>query len=151
MVKPDNEWTNYDQEQAVARAIRLFPDGPAYPDDNPKTALGVAKPSMHGVPPVALLHLGSAMADGVRKYGLTNWRDKPVSSSTYYDAALRHLLAWWDGESLAADSGAHHLAHVMACCAILLDAEGCATLNDNRPSVPGPAGRFIAEKTETPA
>ena len=117
----------------------------AYPDDNPKTAIGVTKPPLHAIPPVALLHLGAAMADGERKYGLTNWREKRVSCSTYYDAALRHLLAWWDGEDIASDSGVHHLAHVMACCAILIDAEAQDTRNDDRPSVRGQTAQMIAD------
>jgi len=117
-----------------------------YPDDNPKTAIGVTKPQLHAIPPVALLHLGAAMADGERKYGLCNWRERTVSSSVYYDAIMRHLLMWWDGEERAQDSGFHHLAHVMACCAILLDAETVGRLNDNRPT-PGMTGVFITQNT----
>ncbi len=110
----------------------------ALPDNNPKTAVGRAKPPLHAIPPTALLHLGLAMEDGEHKYGLFNWRDRDVSSSVYYDAALRHLMAWWDGEQVATDSKVHHLGHVMACCAILLDAEATGNLNDDR----GLAGRF---------
>jgi len=117
-----------------------------YPDDNPKTVLGMAKPLTFAIPPSALIHLGGAMENGRKKYGLMNWREKGVSASVYADAAERHLMAWRDGEAIADDSGCHHLAHVMACCAILLDAMECGTLNDDRP-VPGPAGRMIAERT----
>ena len=100
---------------------------------NPKTSIGLAKPSMSAVPPSAILHLGRAMSDGRRKYGLMNWRDTRVSSSVYYDAALRHLMAWWDGEDVASDSGVHHLGHAMACLAIVLDAEASGNLDDDRP------------------
>jgi hypothetical protein len=55
-----------------------------------------------------------------------------VSSTVYYDAALRHLMAWFDGETIDPESGLSHLAHVMACCNILLDAEKNGKLNDNR-------------------
>ena len=103
-----------------------------YPDDNPKTVLGLRKPAMSCVPPVALLHLSHAMMNGEQKYGRMNWREHTVSSSVYYDAAMRHLMAWFDGETYAPDSGAHHLGHVMACCAILLDGESLAVLNDDR-------------------
>ena len=106
------------------------------PDSNPKTAVGLTKPSLRAIPPAALLHLGRAMSNGEGKYGLFNWREHAVSSSVYYDAAMRHLLAWWDGENEAADSGVHHLAHVMACCAIVLDAHASGKLNDNR-GLPG--------------
>lgn len=108
----------------------------AAPDTNPKTAVGLTKPSLRAIPPAALLHLGRAMSNGEGKYGLFNWREHAVSSSVYYDAAMRHLLAWWDGENEAADSGVHHLAHVMACCAIVLDAHASGKLNDNR-GLPG--------------
>jgi len=121
----------------------------AYPDDNPKTVIGLSKPSTWAIPGVALLHLGKAMADGMRKYGLMNWRTKKVSSSVYFDAIERHLIAWKDGENLAADSGCHHLAHVMACCAILLDADANGSLNDDRP-VAGPAGDVIKAWTTLP-
>lgn len=103
-----------------------------YPDDNPKTVQGMKKPSMACVPPIALLHLAHAMMNGEQKYGRMNWREHTVSSSIYYDAAMRHLMAWFDGETFAADSGVHHLGHVMACCAILLDGYSLDVLNDDR-------------------
>jgi hypothetical protein len=102
------------------------------PDDNPKTAFGVRKPSFTCVPPVALLHLAHAMMNGANKYGRMNWREHTVTSSIYYDAMMRHLLSWADGETYDRESGAHHLAHVMACCSILLDAESLSQINDDR-------------------
>lgn len=111
-----------------------------YPDDNPKTVMGLAKPPFRAIPVTALVWLGKAMMDGLRKYGVLNWRDKPVTASTYYDAALRHLFAYWDGEQYASDSKVHHLGHVMACCAIIIDAEEQGTLNDDR----GTPGKFSA-------
>lgn len=108
-----------------------------YPDNNPKTSIGVSKAPLHFIPPVAMVHLGLAMENGGAKYGLMNWREFTVSSSVYYDAMLRHLLAWWDGEDAAPDSQVHHLGHVMACCAIILDAEASMRLNDDRPDFEG--------------
>jgi len=147
--EPGIEWwedhelaSAHSQEDAFAPPPATAPAPTSYPDDNPKTAIGVTKPALHVIPPVALLHLGKAMADGKRKYGLMNWREKRVSSSVYYDAALRHLLSWFDGEEVAQDSGVHHLAHAMACMGILLDAQATGNLNDDRP-IPGPAADFI--------
>ncbi|MFU1607370.1 dATP/dGTP diphosphohydrolase domain-containing protein [Sulfitobacter pontiacus] len=107
------------------------------PDSNPKSRFGMAKPGIHGIPPVALLHCGRGMEDGVQKYGLTNWRENSVSAAIYYNAAFRHLASWWDGEQVASDFGVHHLGHVMACCAILLDAEAGGNMVDDRPAIPG--------------
>jgi hypothetical protein len=109
-----------------------------YPDNNPKSVIGLTKPSFHAIPASALLHLGAAMADGKRKYGLTNWRGNSVAASVYFDAKFRHMFAWWDArEELAPDSLVHHLGHDMACSAILLDAIATGNLIDDRPEVPG--------------
>lgn len=117
------------------------------PGNNPKSVFGTAKPGISGIPPVALLHCGRGMEDGVIKYGLTNWRENSVSAGVYYNAAFRHLGSWWDGEQEAPDSGVHHLGHVMACCAILLDAEACGNLVDDRPSVPGTFAAMVKAMT----
>lgn len=118
------------------------------PDTNPKSIVGVRKPSMHAVPATAMVHLGRAMADGERKYGLMNWRQHPVAATVYYDAALRHLMAWFDGrEANAPDSDVPHLAHVMACCAILLDAGEQGNMVDDRPENPGRVVEVLRELT----
>ena len=104
-----------------------------YPDNNPKTGEGLKKAQLDKVP-TALMHEASkAMALGAQKYGPYNWRSKKVSSSIYYAAALRHLMAWWEGEDLDQESGGSHLGHVGACVAILLDGMGTEMLNDDRP------------------
>jgi hypothetical protein len=118
-----------------------------YPDANPKAVVGATKPAVHVIPPVAVLKMGQAMADGKNKYGLLNWRTNVVAASVYYDAAMRHLFAWWDGQDAAEDSGVDHLAHVAACMAILMDAKHCQRLKDDRP-MPGPTAAFIKANTQ---
>jgi hypothetical protein len=113
----------------------------SYPDNNPKTAFGTKKLPMATVPPALLHYAAMAFADGAAKYGPFNWREKKVSASIYYEACLRHLMAWFDGEEVAEDSGVPHLAHAVACVAILIDVYGTATFNDNRPPK-GPASRL---------
>ncbi|WP_226623122.1 dATP/dGTP diphosphohydrolase domain-containing protein [Brucella anthropi] len=117
------------------------------PDSNPKSAIGLTKPSTFSIPPVAELHLGAAMANGATKYGTFNWREHAVSVSVYVDAIRRHLAAFRDGEDIASDSGVHHLAHVMACCAIVLDAMECGKLIDDR-GHQGPASKVIHTMTK---
>lgn len=104
-----------------------------YPDHNPKTAMGAKKVPLHLVPPSAKHFLAQAMADGAKKYGPYNWREHQISVSVYYSALNRHMDAFWDGEDLAQDSGVHHVAHAMACCALILDALSVGMLNDDRP------------------
>lgn len=122
----------------VTQAMLAFADKLAptisYPDNNPKTAMGATKVPLHLVPPSAKHFLAMAMEDGGRKYGPYNWRDAAISVSVYKAAAERHWDAYWDGEDLAPDSKIHHIAHAMACCAILLDALTTGKLNDDRPT-----------------
>lgn len=106
----------------------------SYPDNNPKTAIGATKVPLHLVPPSASHYLAEAFENGATKYGPYNWRDNPISVSVYYAAMKRHIDAYWDGEELASDSGVHHIAHAMACMAMLLDAKSVGTLNDDRPT-----------------
>jgi hypothetical protein len=121
----------------------------AYPDDNPKTAVGLTKPSTAAIPPVAIIELGRAMADGAVKYGRFNWRDKTVTTTVYTDAIDRHMLSFRDGENLATDSKIGHLSHVMACCAILIDALSVGKLNDDR-RADGQASKLISDLTVNP-
>ena len=106
----------------------------SYPDNNPKTLVGSKKVPLHLIPPSAKHFLAMALEDGGKKYGPYNWRDEPISVSTYYSAGQRHWDAFWDGEDNAQDSQIHHLAHAMACCALLLDAMTVGKLVDDRPT-----------------
>lgn len=117
------------------------------PDSNPKTRFGVAKPPLALIPAPAMLQMAEAFRDGAAKYGAANWRKDPVSASTYINAALRHIVAWYDGEEVAQDSRVHHLGHAAACLAIILDAQLCGTLLNDRPP-PAPTGDIIKVLTK---
>lgn len=130
------------KEAEVSNGRQKLDVGSGYPDDNPKTVLGVTKPSLSKAPPAAMLYMALAFMDGAYKYGAYNWRSKKVTASIYVDAAMRHLQAWFDGEELAEDSKLPHLAHVLACVAILVDAKENAVLVDDRPP-PGSMPRLL--------
>lgn len=118
----------------MEKADSVVPATNGYPDNNPKTAIGVTKVPLHLVPPSAKHFLAQALADGARKYGPYNWREHAISISVYKAAMERHMDAFWDGEDYASDSGVHHAAHAMACLAIMLDAMTIGKLHDDRPS-----------------
>jgi hypothetical protein len=101
-------------------------------DSNLKTLAALNKPRLSDVPPVALFALGAAMSNGKDKYGRFNWRETGTTSSVFYDAMQRHLAQWYSGEDFAEDSKVHHLAHIMASCAILMDSEYQNGLTDDR-------------------
>ena len=50
---------------------------------------------------------------GAEKYGEGNWQKLENPKVRYYDAAMRHLLDWKDGEKINEESGLSHLAHVI--------------------------------------
>lgn len=56
---------------------------------------------------------------GADKYGEFNWEFVDNKHERYFNAALRHLTAWWDGELADEESGFSHLAHA-ACCVLFL-------------------------------
>ena len=117
--------------------------------ENPKTRAGAAKPALFSViPTAALLHLGEVMKLGAKKYGAFNWRETKVPIETYIDAAGRHLLSFQDGEDHDPESGMSHLAHVMACCSIIIDAMENEMADDDRPK-PGRTGEMISNFQST--
>lgn len=59
---------------------------------------------------------------GAVKYAPDNWMRVPDPRTRYYEALMRHTVAWWEGEpyDVGADGdGKHHLAHAI-CCALFL-------------------------------
>lgn len=116
-------------------------------DNNPKTVYGNKKAPIHLFPPVALVRSAEVFRLGAQKYGPYNWREAAVSSTVYYSAAMRHLMQWFDGEEYDEESGQPHLAHVMCCMAILMDAESVGALVDDRP-IEGATGVVIKQLAE---
>lgn len=126
------EWHNRPTHGANMDATRK-PDS-EYVDGNPKSAQGAKKYSLRHLPLPAAIEVNRALEDGRNKYGAANWRQTGVAATVYVDAALRHLMQWYDGgQKNASDSKVHNLGHAMACFAILIDAEANGKLIDDRP------------------
>ena len=118
-------------------------------DTNPKDLIGQAKPGLRSISPVAMLEEGVIMQDGADKYGPFNWQDTPIQASIYYDAILRHLLAWFCGEDVdpGSKSGGLHLASVRAGAGILIDAFATGRVIDDRPKKAASASDAIERLT----
>lgn len=101
-------------------------------ETNPKKAWGALKAPMNATPNTALIELNAVMGGGAHKYGLFNFRDSDIDAMTYIGAIRRHFMLWEDGQDTDEESGRSHLAHIMACCALALDAQHTGKLVDNR-------------------
>jgi hypothetical protein len=100
---------------------------------NPKDACGVKKVPMSGMPMNVLMEAGLVKLHGDLKYGRFNWREAGVRGSVYYDAAIRHLAAWYEGEDIDPDSGIHHIAHAITGLSVLRDSMIREDWTDDRP------------------
>jgi hypothetical protein len=131
-------------QEGASTVAKKKPTASDIDNHNPKTLLGMLKPSISKAPASAVLYMALAFMDGARKYGPFNWRKKAVPASIYIDACKRHLDAWYDGEEYAEDSKLPHLAHALACIGIIVDAKECGVLLDDRPP-PGAYSRLLKE------
>ena len=76
------------------------------------------KPRWSLMPWDALTEVLRVLEHGAEKYAPDNWRHvEPVER--YWDAAMRHLVAWQQGRRIDEESGLPTLAHA-ACCVLFL-------------------------------
>lgn len=100
---------------------------------NPKDAIGSKRLNMHLVPDSLIAYAALGFTEGAVKYGKYNWRVAGVRVSIYLDAARRHMAAYQNGEWADAKTRVPHLASVLACVGIILDAGLSGKLTDDRP------------------
>ena len=100
---------------------------------NPKDIVGTRKAPMSTVSAPVIAELGVAMLEGAVKYGRSNYRVVGVRASVYYDATMRHLMQWWEGEDIDPDSGMSHVTKAIASLVVLRDAMINEKCEDDRP------------------
>lgn len=100
---------------------------------NPKDSVGIKKVPFSTVPSEVTAEVGLAMLEGALKYGRHNYRAIGVRASVYYDAAMRHLTSWWEGQDLDPDSGLSHVVKALACLYVLRDSQCIGNWVDDRP------------------
>lgn len=100
---------------------------------NPKDAVGIKKAPLSTVPAPVMFELGTAMMEGALKYGRHNYRTIGIRASVYYDATLRHMMQWWEGEDVDPDSGLSHITKAIASLVVLRDAMLQSKFTDDRP------------------
>jgi len=71
------------------------------------------------IPYDALEEIVKVLEAGAEKYSDNNWARGCVWSR-YWSACMRHVTAWWRGESADPETGLSHLAHAGCCILFLL-------------------------------
>jgi hypothetical protein len=102
-------------------------------DTNPKDAVGTRKAPISVVPAPVIAEIGLGMLEGARKYGRHNYRVAGIRYSVYYDASMRHLMAWWEGQDADPDSGLSHITKALCTLVVLRDAMLSGKFTDDRP------------------
>lgn len=89
------------------------------------------KPPMQLVPMLAVNEVAKVLGFGAKKYEEHNWR-KGLSQGRLLGAALRHQVAYLEGEDNDPESQLAHLAHAACCILFALDnhLRGRAELDD---------------------
>lgn len=118
--------------------------------ENPKDAVGSGRLPMDLVPGTLVVHAALAFLEGALKYGKFNWRIAGVRASRYTAAMRRHMEKYENGQNRDPKTRVHHLASIIANAGILLDAELCGKLIDDRPPR-APVDRLIDEAAEVVA
>jgi hypothetical protein len=100
---------------------------------NPKDVCGIRKAPLSTVSGAVIAEIGVAMLEGATKYGRHNYRAVGVRSSVYYDATMRHIISWWEGEDIDPDSEMHHITKAITSLVVLRDAMIQNKVEDDRP------------------
>jgi len=67
---------------------------------------------------------------GAKKYKRDNWQLVDDGDTRYFNAAMRHITAWKQGEELDPETDLQHLAHA-ACCILFLISKNRVGYNVN--------------------
>lgn len=85
----------------------------------------------HLLPSDAVDDVLEVLQYGAAKYGERNW-ERGMDWSRPFSALMRHMWAWWRGETFDPESGKPHLAHAACCILFLLAYERRGVGVDNR-------------------
>ena len=102
-------------------------------DTNPKDAVGIRKTPFSVIPWPVIAELGLAMLEGARKYGRHNYRRAGVRASVYFDANIRHMAEWFEGQDIDPKSGVSHVTKAIASLVVLRDSMIQGNWVDDRP------------------
>lgn len=100
---------------------------------NPKDLVGVRKVGLSVLPFRVLWECAAGMLEGMVKYGRHNYRAVGVRASIYFDATMRHMGAWWEGEDIDPESKLNHINKAIISLMVLRDSMIEGNWVDDRP------------------
>lgn len=108
----------------------------------------------HLLPPELMEGVAAVLAFGATKYAPRNW-ELGMAWSRPFSALMRHMWAWWRGETADPETGMSHLWHAGCCLAFLVAYERRRIGVDDRPSLynaaaDGPTSRHGGSNRGTP-
>ena len=106
---------------------------PVLKETNPKDLVGIRKVGLSVLPFRVLWECAAGMLEGAVKYGRHNYRAVGCSASVYFDAAMRHLGSWWEGEDIDAASKLNHINKAIITLMVLRDSMLQGNWVDDRP------------------
>jgi hypothetical protein len=78
------------------------------------------KPQWSLVPPGPMEEVVEVLSYGANKYSPDNWQHVDDPDTRYFNAAMRHIWAWRQGEKYDEESHKSHLAHAVCCLLFML-------------------------------
>ena len=100
-------------------------------DGDETVSYGDNKPDPTMVDPQFILELSKVLGMGAEKYARDNWR-KGTAYQRRMASAMRHMLAWIEGDDLDPESGLPHLAHAATNCMFLMNWQRRGVGTDDR-------------------
>jgi len=101
--------------------IPSIPNPPPTPTHNlPGVKHDASKPRWDLLPIRETEEVVHVLTAGSVKYSDDNWKIVDNSRNRYFAALMRHVMAWWTGETFDPETKRHHLAHAVCCCLFLM-------------------------------
>ena len=126
----DGSWSSVVDVSDMKDLIRCV-DEPAQTPNGVKDDAGKLPWAL--LPFDALRGIVQVLDFGQRKYAPRNW-EKGMDWSRCFDACLRHLTSWWQGEAQDPETGLSHLTHAGCCLLFLIAYEIRGVGKDDRPT-----------------
>lgn len=82
--------------------------------------IDLGKPHIDLVTPDCIIGIAEVLTKANEKYTPNSWQNVKDGINLHYSAAMRHILAWKDGEINDSETGLSHIKHAMANLMFLL-------------------------------